>query len=91
MAASILFFVVAVAMAAALLPTTTATVSAFVHPTTTIRHGSATAATTKTQLLAIDPTKEVGVLAPVGFFEYVRVCAYLWKSLWISVVLVHAI
>jgi hypothetical protein len=43
------------------------TVSAFVSTTTTV----VTAATTQQRLYAIDPTKEIGVLAPVGFFEYV--------------------
>jgi hypothetical protein len=77
---TILVVVVAVVTTAALM-STTGTVSAFVHPTTT-----PTATTLTQRLHAIDPSKEVGVLAPVGFFEYVCVCAYLWKnhclSLW---------
>jgi hypothetical protein len=84
-AISSILFVVVVGVVMAALTAATTTVTAFVPWTTTNRGGcSVTAATsatttslTTTRLHAIDPTKEVGVLAPVGFFEYV--CVSLWS------------
>ena len=77
----------AVLLALALVAGQSCAFAPLAHQATSSR-SCTTPTTTNTQLSAIDPKKEIGVLPPIGFFEYVRLSVCL-SLMVVSVVLVY--